>query len=124
MMNAECGVMNVNRQPAPYSSFRIQHSSLPKDSVPERRAAGNLFEGVGEFAVGLGFESDVGHRDDAAQVPLAVNDGETTHLLVAHLAYGLDDAVVRADGVQLRRHHILCTQLPRVHAIGYRADDD
>src|SRR2546423_1523462 len=124
MMNAECGMMNVKRQPAPYSSFRIQHSSLPEDSVPERRAAGNLFEGVGEFAVGLGFEGDVGHRDDAAQVPIAVDDGEAAHLLVAHLAYGLDDAVVGPHGVQLRRHHLLRAQLPRVRPFGDGADDD
>src|ERR1700742_1333471 len=81
-------------------------NTLSKDSVPERRAARNLFEGVGEFAVGLGFERDVGHRDDAAQVPLAVNDGETAHLLVAHLAYRLDNAVVGADDVQVCRHNL------------------
>src|SRR2546423_934982 len=80
-----------------FHSLLITHH-LTKDSVPERRAAGNLFEGVGEFAVGLGFERDVGHRDDAAQTTFAVNDGEAAHLLVAHLAYGLDDAVVRPGG--------------------------
>src|SRR5256714_8401731 len=106
-----------------FHSLLITHH-LTKDSVPERRAAGNLFEGVGEFAVGLGFERDVGHRDDAAQTTFAVNDGEAAHLLVAHLAYGLDDAVVRADGVQLRRHHLLRAQLPRVQPLGDGADDD
>src|SRR5437764_1108867 len=109
-----------------YLPFTIYHllSALAENSVPERRAAGNLFEGVGEFAVGLGFESDVGHRDDAAQTTFAVNDGEAAHLLVAHLAYGLDDAVVGPHGVQLRRHHLLRAQLPRVQPLGDGADDD
>src|SRR5437763_13670506 len=89
-----------------------------KDSVPERRAAGNLFEGVGEFAVGLGFEGDVGHRDDAAQVSIAVDDREAADLLVAHLASRLDDAGVGPHGVQLRRPPLLRAQLARVRPFG------
>src|SRR5438067_11581221 len=109
-----------------YLPFTIYHlvSALAENSVPERRAAGNLFEGVGEFAVGLGFESDVCHRDDAAQTSFAVYDGEAAHLLVAHLAYGLDDAVVGPHGVQFRRHHLLCANGARVHPLGYCAYDD
>src|SRR3954470_18381 len=97
--------------------FSVHRSSLTKDSVPERRAARNLFEGFGQLAVGLGFERHVGHRDDAAQVPLAVYDGEAAHLPVAHLPYRLDDAVVRAYRVEVFRHQLLGAHSARVAAL-------
>src|SRR5882672_566654 len=49
---------------------------------------------------------DVSLRDDAAHLPVAVDNGKPPHFPLGHSGNGLADVVVLATGHHIRRHHL------------------
>src|SRR5207248_1894130 len=82
-----------------YLPFTIYHllSALAENSVPERRAAGNLFEGVGEFAVGLGLAR--------------LDDGDDARVLVPHHARNLFERRRARGDRHVARHDVAAAKV-------------
>src|SRR6185369_842 len=91
---------------------------------PERAARRDVFQGLLEILVVVGPVRDVGHRDDAEQAVVAVDDGYAAHLALAHGLDHLRRRLLGRDRFHVGGHHVAGRHALDLPPFGDRPNDD